>query len=141
MKDKTKYRILYAFNIIVPIIAGTFFYLLFRPDAVVTKAVYGLFDIENAAEVFTVPFINSFLCDILWAYSLTYAVNAVLNEKAVTTACICIMVETATEFLQLAGIFYGTFDVLDILFESASTLFALFTIKIIKGWNQNEKNN
>ena len=79
---------------------------------------------------------RNFLPDILWAYSLTFAVALVWlpEEKVILKVLvICISFEIGVELSQKIGLISGTFDWLDIIFEVCATVLGALIIKAKKG--------
>ena len=73
-------------------------------------------------------FLRSFAADIFWAYALAFAVLSVLGyTRRHLPVCfvLCAGFSAGMELLQRTGLFPGTFDPLDIVFEFLSILLAL----------------
>lgn len=139
-------RLFYFLNIIIPLAIGLILYLSLRKDSYVSLLANTIIHLPNIPEqklpTGLVAFLRNFASDILWAYALTFAVECVLgyNKKSLLLhilICVCFVV--LIELVQKIGIFNGTFDLLDILFEGFSICLA---IQIIKKHEeaQNEKN-
>lgn len=132
---KLKRTVFYTLNITVPLVAGFYIYLVFRPDSYIVKAVQPLgIGFRNNYPDFHpfFRFIRNFIPDILWAYSMSFAVFAVLappESRTAVPAAICICFGILVEFFQKIGLFHGTFDLLDILFEAAAILLSTLIIK------------
>ncbi len=138
-----KRNVLFAANIIVPLIIGLFIYL--------TKADRTY--INNALSVFrswlpTLKYpdlIRSFACDFLWAYSLFFCIRLTLgdtikgkyNLTVITVTCV---VAVILETLQLIKGVPGTFDPLDIVTEMIAIAVAfLITLIIERRFNYYEE--
>ena len=125
-------------NILLPLLLGTAFYLLFRPEthiAVFLRSVIriGKWDPPASGTVVHPLYLlaSSFLCDILWAYALTFCVRLILHDAKshmTLTFLICVCFELLMELLQKTRLLNGTFDTLDILLEASATVLALLII-------------
>lgn len=129
-------------NIILPIVFGTVFYLLFRPDTYISKFFYHILQVQPVTPIWMqklpeglrIAFCN-FIPDILWAYALTFTITLLWNGALINSAVsfsICVFFEIMIEVCQKVGIIAGTFDWLDILFEICATVFAALIITIMK---------
>ena len=135
-------RCYFMANIVIPIIGGTIIYLLARPDTYISQLAYGLLGVSPQSENLRVNmpvsfwrFICNFAADILWAYSLTFAVYNVLYDSFKNTLpsiIICFVFETTIELLQLFNGLPGTFDLWDIALEICATAIASLNIKHIR---------
>lgn len=123
-------EIIYLFNIFFPLLLGTVLYLWIKPNAWCSNVIYGFLRLEKfrAFEETSIPLFGSFikhqLCDILFAYSLTFAMMFVFRKEkhGFFLACsIAALFEILFEVAQLWG-FPGHFDPFDILAEVAITL-------------------
>ncbi len=140
----------YLLNTIVPIILGLLVYIVFRRDSYIVRFILNYINLPVFSV--TIPnetllaFLKNYCSDILWSYSLTFAVAHFLpysKKSLVLVFFLCGSFETIIELLQKTTLFQGTFDIYDIIFEVLSTAFALYIIYKIKKYeeNQNEKNN
>lgn len=125
-----------ALHIAAPLLLGLGIYLSFRRDAWVAVLLgkwIWLPEAQDAAwPVWLAAFLRNYACDMLWAYSLTFAVRAVVGFRGWERHFvfgICVLFAAFTELAQRAGFFPGTFDPLDIILEALSICLALFTIK------------
>ncbi len=131
---------------VVPLIAGSIIYLAFRPTAIVSKAIYGLFDI-NPAYIETPDnlfwrFIKYYLGDFLWAFSLTALVKLILGKgkpQSIVALSIGISVGFLVELFQKYGLIPGTFDFFDLLVETLGAILSLIITIIHSRRNENEK--
>lgn len=129
-------------NITVPLLIGLFLYVVFRPDTIISNAIYGLLqltkpDIRANSSLLSevIFFLRCYSCDMLWAYSLTFACSAIIGTSArqlAVTGIICFSFEILIELLQNYGVLTGVFDFLDIILEIISTLLAVLIIIIHK---------
>ncbi len=138
MDIRNRRRLFYAFNIIVPLAMGFFFYIRFRHDSYISEAVGRFIVLPEGPGLLPqrmISFIVDFGSDILWAYSLAFSVMAVLSysRSALRTAFVtCVSLGILTEVLQKADVFHGTFDLWDIVFEVLSVIMALIIIKLFE---------
>ena len=145
------HRKYYVINMCLPLIIGAFFYLLFRPDILLSRTIYAIFNIrpfyllydriiENAIGRLLV----NYLCDFLWAYSLAWSLlylKSIFGYSMRKTICYCIVTDCIMELLQLIDYMGGTFDYYDIVIQILATLVALIIhrIHIRKEESENEK--
>ncbi len=148
MKGKAKFRYLfYGVNIVIPLLIGLLLYVTFRRDAYVSILISKYLNLpalsNSTLPEWLISFFRSFASDILWAYSLGFAVMLTLGYNRRNLVCsffVCIFFEAFLEVLQKVGILHGTFDDLDILLEAVFICLALFNIKKHEE-AQNEKNS
>ena len=127
---------------VVPIMMGACIYILFRPDTYISQWIYRLFDMSLQSKklrellpFWLLAFLCNFACDILWAYSLTFAIYIIFVNSPINILFIfvvSIVFEAGIEFMQLACILPGTFDWLDISLEICATAIASLEIKNIR---------
>lgn len=151
LREKSQ-RHFVALHILIPLLAGTAIYLWLRPDLELSRLLANLVEqittmptIESANPALTptLPLIlpavllrmlRNFGSDILWAYALTAALAFILGTRrrpAILSAAIAAALGSLLEVAQLAGLIAGTFDPLDILFESAAALAAASIIHLV----------
>ena len=125
---------------------GLFLYLVLRPDAYITILVNKFIPMPviSGAGVLAAmkKAVRNYAADVLWAYALAFAVMFVLgcSKKDMQIGfLVCSGFEILIEVLQKPGVLYGTFDMLDILFEVISSGIAFMMIKRYEV-AQNEKN-
>lgn len=139
----TKLRTYYfMMNIAIPIIGGVFIYIIARPDTYISQWIYRLLGVSLSSEKLRVAmpslfwiFICNYAADILWAYSLTFAVCIVLSDSLknyLPIFIICIVFEIIMELSQLLDALPGTFDLWDIALEICATVIASLNIKHIR---------
>ena len=139
MGKHKRIRIFTLLNIVLPIALGVLIYTITRPDTYISQWIYriGHFSIPHYAVKDMLPlwlwmFLCNFSADILWAYSLTYAVYAIFYDSPRymhLIFAVCILFEIGIELLQLFDILKGTFDFLDIAFEICTSAIASLNIK------------
>ena len=137
----------YYIHIWVPLIIGLFIYLSFGRETYIASLILRHFPWkELPAACFpsaSVSFIRNSMCDILWAYALTFSVFLVMAPDlhlVPMTPVICIGFSALLEGLQLADSFPGTFDPLDIVLETITIVIAYSIIKKHEV-KQNEKDS
>ena len=144
---KRKFILLYSFNIVVPLLLGLMIYLFYRRDSylfdIARKVLYLPADVPAYLPAWLELFTRNFVADILWAYSLAFAVSAAIREwtshKWVVFA-ICIGFVVFVEWLQYIKVFHGTFDIIDILLEAGAVALAILIITKSERKNHDEKN-
>lgn len=117
-------------DIFLPLFVGLCTYLLFYKGTYINSALGVESDFTFNSSL--VVFVKSWLCDILWAYAMTYALYLALfafKHKILFSAIISICVATVFELFQLFGCVDGTFDILDIVFQFLAVFFAVIIIK------------
>ena len=86
--------------------------------------------------------LRNFGSDILWAYALTAALAFILGTRrrsVILSATIAAALGALLEAAQLTGLINGTFDPLDILFETAAALAAASIIHLVLHGGEYEK--
>ena len=137
MKWKVKTRYLfYGVNIVVPLLIGLLLYITFRRDAYVSILISKYLNLpalsRSILPKWLVSFFRNYASDILWAYSLGFAVMLTLGynrRNLVFSFFVCICFEAFLEVLQKVEVLHGTFDYFDILLEAVFICLALFNIK------------
>lgn len=135
---QAKYRKMlaaYIACIFFSLLCGLFIYTVFRPDTFIAIRVRELLhlSVSGLPGIFP-PLVNAFLrnfaCDILWAAALTLTVALILGpEQRVFSLAICIIFEVGLEAAQITPWISGTFDVLDIVLESVTTIIIMTTMR------------
>lgn len=146
MKKKVS---LFILTVLLPLFAGLTVYLLFRPSAGISEFFYTLLGFPQlhviAPNSVFGDLIRFYLCDFLWAFSLTSALCLLLDKKRfapVLALLICVVLGSALEICQGSGITSGTFDFLDIIAELIGSALSLIILHIIfYGGKKNEKSN
>ena len=134
-----KDNIFYTINIIIPLLIGAFIYFHFNQESYLGSFFNFLFqipklDININSKILV--FINNWLCDFLWAYSLFYAMYMSYrthNNAIWTTFKITVFFAIFVESLQLIKIDFircGTFDILDIIIEIIAICISIINLKI-----------
>ena len=114
-------------NMLIPLIMGGLFYVLFRPQSYLAQLVFRLTNNEETGRLDLMDFyrkiplfVKNHLCDLLWAYALVFACCFAKDRHEVDLKKVLIAVglfEILTETLQLIPAFHGTFDLTDIFLE------------------------
>lgn len=134
-----KYKIVFLmFNICLPILIGIVIYYVISQDVIFVQKIDALFGREvhaiktNIDSVF-LKYIRFYLLDILWGYSLVFALYFVTGNNTaelMKILKIAFVFSAIMEILQLTSIVKGTFDVIDIIMELLAEIIAVFIIKI-----------
>ncbi len=148
MNRSTRTRYLfYGLNIAIPLFLGLYIYLALRTDTYISIIINRFLPLPVVPSSYfsrgILAFLRNFASDMLWAYSLGYAVMLVLGysrKNILLATFLCVGFEVLLEFFQKTGLFHGTFDVFDILIEAAIICLALFLIKKYEE-AQNEKSS
>ena len=140
---------IYVLNICIPLTIGFIFYLLVRPDTILSKSIYKLLHMSPSLPLYELFVKNivgciliNYLCDFLWAYALSWAlffIKDLYNYSAVRTVLYCIGTDCTMELLQVLDCADGTFDFYDILVQNFATLVVLALYK--KLTNKGEEKN
>lgn len=123
-------------NILIPLLLGFSVYIVFRPDAIISVYIFSLLKLHPIVLCLSPEwlriFVNNFLSDFLWAYSLTFVVSLILGysrKNQIISFSLCFIFEAIIELLQRTKFIHGTFDIIDVFVESIAILFALVLIK------------
>ena len=139
-RPKRRRRVFWLVNTLLPLLFGLFIYILYRPDTYISSVFLRILNTSGIpSEQLSArsAFLRFYLCDILWAYALTFTISFLLGQlkkELFLTAAICVAFEGMIEFMQKWQIIRGTFDWIDLLSEALATMFAIsmiiyFTIK------------
>lgn len=114
-----KIRVLYIIYSLSSLFLGTLFYILFSENTILENFLgsLGITLKTNFVLMIKCKVIRNYLCDFLWAFSLTYALWAIYMPVGKRQINICICSFTCGvlwEFLQHLSIVNGTGDLLDI---------------------------
>ena len=123
-------------NAILPLALGLFIYLFVVDDTIISSIIKNYIVIPSISIELLPKWIASFLrcygADILWAYSLFFAVTLILGDETKNmwkVVLICSVFEVVIEIFQRIHFFPGTFDFFDIVFEILASFFALCILK------------
>ncbi len=125
-----KITIIYIMCIFVPLVYGYLAYLATTPKLPITAPVLSLLRNWDVSKLSCLMFWPAHLCDVLWAFSFTFAVSATLKKNKFNY-CISFVVVVffgiCFEVLQYFNVIPGTFDIYDILCE----VIAVFTATVL----------
>lgn len=112
----------YILNIVLPLVIGTIVYVHVKPSAPISQLIYFLLHIKtpvlNIKPTGIHRFIQYYLCDILWSYSLTFALSLYLGkDRLLLSYAIAVSFSTLVEVLQLLPQVLGSFDIFDIIVQ------------------------
>lgn len=131
---KRKY-LLFFVNICFPLAIGLLMYLFCYKNTYINIGFEKLFNFSRPYFYFDNNFhrfLTCYACDILWAYSLTFALCFCFKDfKKPLLICsvLSILLAIVIELLQINRIIHGTFDIWDIILEISAILFAVIIIK------------
>lgn len=130
-----KKNCIYAFNSIIPLIFGLFIYMTIKEETLISRSFSSLRSLMPIIEYPQI--IRNFAADFLWTYSLFFCLKLTLGDELSGKYNVIVLLLTAIvaviiECLQLTDIFSGTFDLLDIVTESAAAVCALLISYMIE---------
>lgn len=141
MQKKSRgHALFWVLNISLPLLAGLAVYLIFRPDAAISRAFCSFTG-------FTPPQLSTgwsrldlairyFAPDVLWAYAFSSVAMLIIGPAKLgilAGAALSAAFEVTAELLQLYGILPGTFDIRDVLLEIAASAFAMIVVLLVLG--------
>lgn len=125
----------YLLNIIVPFYVGLMLWIIFRPEsafAVLVRRITGIpFPVVIGTSI-AVRFIRSYAAEILWAYASVFAMHWISRKYGyglLKSGIICSALILFTEMLQQPAVMPGTFDIFDIILETAAVFAGLYIIR------------
>lgn len=126
-------KIIILTNVLVPITIGSMIYIILSPDVYFVNILDKLMKINRAVvnNNFFIVFIRNYFLDMLWGYSLVFAL-AFIYGKDINLRKIIIIAfsfSISIELLQLTPIIRGTFDIYDIVLELIAELCALIILR------------
>ena len=123
------------FNISFPLSIGLAIYVFCYQNTYINTTIENIlgfslpyFYFDNAFH----RFLTCWVCDILWAYSLTFALFFCFksfNKSWLITCILSISFSIVIELLQLVDIINGTFDIWDIVMEFSAIIIAVIILK------------
>lgn len=122
-------KILDRLNIYGPLLCGCSIYFFFKQDAVLKQIeelvpLFGflreIFFIEFSPKTAFGTFFMNHLCDVLWAYSLTWSC-ILATKKLFCGVILALFICAVNEFAQLSPYICATFDWLDLFYESLAS--------------------
>ena len=136
--NRKRYIFLFVLS---PLLLGFCIYLIFDRQIIVLQILGRIFGCTEKADIKIesglLLFIRNYVCDFLWAFSLTQVTLLILGPQknsVVLSLTISILFEVIIEGLQITVFFSGTFDPLDITIEVIATIIA--TIVFISNYYQ-----
>lgn len=128
-------NLLLFFNISFPLLIGLAIYVFCYQNTYINTTIENIlgfslpyFYFDNAFH----RFLTCWACDILWAYSLTFALFFCFKNFNKSLLIVCMLsglFSLVIELLQLIGIINGTFDIWDIIMEFIAILIAVIILK------------
>ena len=125
----------YLLNIGIPLVVGLGIYLFCYKTTYINTAFTNIFGFSLPYIYFDnaiYRFITCWACDMLWAYSLTFALYLcfrVFKKPLIITTATSSLFAVIIELLQINNVINGTFDILDIIFELLAIFLAIITVK------------
>jgi len=136
--DLLKKKIIWGFwNVFLPLGIGSLIYYCFCPDVFFVKKIDSLFGITRVVtptvfDSFVGKIVRFFLLDAVWAYALTHICFLIMLNNTFLCFLIATSLGVMMEFAQKLRVSPGTFDVLDMIVESAGALLAVIIIRKFK---------
>ena len=131
---KKKY-IFFTLNIFIPLVIGLIIYLFCYRTTYINSVFTEFFGFSLPYIYFDNAFhrfITCWACDMLWAYSLTFALYLcfqVFKSPLIITSVTSSVFAIIIELLQINNIINGTFDILDIITELLAISLAIIIMK------------
>ena len=123
-------------NVVIPLALGLLIYLAGSREIVFIKLISVSLGYSSNEDMitgsFAAPGLRYYLPDMLWGYSLVFALFFVSGKEQPALFPVCILAgvfAAVMESLQLISAVPGTFDLMDIVVEIAAGLLAVFIIK------------
>ena len=122
----------YILNICIPLLIGGVVYYICCPDVYFAEQFDELtginFHINIEKSVYGIRLLRFYFFDVLWAYSLTFAVVLVIGHEYRLSVLfgVIALFEAAMELLQLIPGVLGSFDIFDILLEAVTSVVVIF---------------
>ncbi|MCR5796729.1 MAG: hypothetical protein K6G63_02285 [Eubacterium sp.] len=132
-------------NTIIPLIIGGTSYYILSPNVLFVKAINSLLGISNiiahgSPQTAIGCFVRFYLLDMLWGYSLVFALVLCLGSNAAIKIVLFIafVFSLSVELLQLTSFMPGVFDLMDISSEIIAELIAALIIHkhFLRGGNK-----
>lgn len=126
-----KFSIKYCILGGISLLAGLFTYLLFRPNAYVTRFIIDLFlkwYSFDKSWVISNSFVKFHFADFLWAFSFACFLHAIFIPRlrgSLLCALLTSVFGIAYEGLQFFGVIVGTGDIVDCLFYIIAGIFVV----------------
>lgn len=132
MEEKRRIDYFLLFNIFMPLIIGGIGYYFLYPSSYLARVTDRFMGVSAHASLqgnTIIGILRNYLFDMLWVYSLLFALTVVIGRKNLifNTAC-SVASGVIFELFQLWEIVPGTFDVVDICVEICGGLIGWFII-------------
>ena len=133
-----KKYIFYIVNICTPLVLGLGIYLFCYRTTYINTTFTEVFGFSMPYIYFDNAFhrfVTCWACDILWAYSLTFALYLcfeVFKKPLIITSVASSLFAIIIELLQIKDVISGTFDILDIISELVAISLAVIMLKFIE---------
>ena len=132
-------RLFLIINVLIPLLIGALLYYVFSPDVIFVSFIDSFLGrmgihinyIDYGGTVI-LRFVRNYLLDMIWAYTLVFAMSFILCNNAAEIMKMMIIIVCFTvvmEMLQCTNLVNGTFDILDIVVELLAEFIAVFIIK------------
>lgn len=124
-------KVFFAVNGMLSLTIGGIMYVLFRENSYVAQMFDGIWLVERAREVLSVPFMRFLSCyipDYLWAYSLCCVLVVIAardTKNTIWCMVVTMSVGTVWEILQFLNILGNTGDICDIIIYLVAALTVL----------------
>lgn len=125
-----KKLIINIFFIVIPLFLGLFFYVLSDQNVIVSKLILNLIPFKLPTLYIRHPvfvFFRNYMCDVFWAVSLESCIWLILSnckKQLFISILISVVISFSLEFFQLFGFVSGTFDKVDLFFETIAIFMA-----------------
>ncbi|MGN0346707.1 MAG: hypothetical protein ACI4DU_05420 [Lachnospiraceae bacterium] len=122
--------------VLLPIVFGTAFYVLFCPEVRFVKMIYEMAHLQISRKITTndigYRLLRYYLMDFLWAFSLMAAVQILFaTKKGYHRFFFLVLVfEIGMELAQLFPGIRGTFDICDIFVEALANILVIKILPI-----------
>lgn len=135
-------RLFWIINVLAPLLMGALLYYVFSPDVIFVRCIdsflgrkgihINYIDYIDYSGTVILRFVRNYLLDMIWAYTLVFAMSFILCNNAAEIMKMMIIIVCFTvvmEMLQCTNLVNGTFDILDIVVELLAEFIAVFIIK------------
>ena len=140
-------------NVAIPLFIGLLIYLLCYQNTYINSFFQTILDCQLPrfySSSYFYKFLTGWACDILWAYSLTFALLFCFNDfkrNLIISLILSASLSFLIEILQLLNVINGTFDIFDIILEFTANFVAviifskkgfsngIFSVKMYSLWH------
>ncbi len=137
-RDLLKRKAIWGFwHVLLPLAIGSSIYYCFCPDVLFVKKIDSFLGITRVItptvfDSFVGKIVRFFLLDAVWAYALTNICFLIMLNNTFLCFFITVCLGVLMELAQKLRLSPGTFDVLDMIAESAGALLAVIIISKFK---------